>query len=134
MQANVGAKTPILEIKSVYKIFRRGKIDVVALKDLSCNFYPGEIAVIMGPSGCGKTTLINLIAGIDHVSSGQILIRGEDITRFATKDLDKYRQENIGIVFQFLNLIPQLSALENIMIPLLNNNYSLSERKSRANL
>src|SRR5271157_4829255 len=67
-------KTPSIIVQDAYKIYKRGKIDVVALRGLNCEFYPGEIAVIMGPSGCGKTTLLNMIGGLDRLSSGKILL------------------------------------------------------------
>jgi ABC-type lipoprotein export system ATPase subunit len=112
-------KASPIEIDSVYKIYKRGKIEVVALRGLSCKFYPGEITVIMGPSGCGKTTLLNLIGGLDRPDSGKIIINRENICNLTDKELEKYRRNKIGYVFQFMNLIPELSASENIGLPLL---------------
>ena len=113
---NLSQKEPIIVLNNVYKIYKRGEIDVVALKNISCSFYPGEISLIMGPSGSGKSTLLNLIAGIDKLNSGQIISNGTNIENLEIKELDQYREENIGFVFQFNNLIPQLTALENIEI------------------
>lgn len=105
-------------IDDAIKIYKRGKIEVVALRGLSCEFKAGEITVIMGPSGCGKTTLLNVIGGLDRLSSGRIIVNGTDIAQFNDKEMEKYRREKIGFVFQFLNLIPELTAEENILLPL----------------
>lgn len=105
-------------LDDLIKIYKRGKIEVVALRGLSCEFKAGEITVVMGPSGCGKTTLLNMIGGLDRVNSGKIIIDGFDIAQFSNKQLEEYRRHKVGIVFQFLNLIPELTAEENIYLPL----------------
>jgi len=120
-----------IQLDDIIKIYKRGKIEVVALRGLTCKFSKGEISVIMGPSGCGKTTLLNLIAGMDRPSAGKILINNENILDLSDRDLEKYRRYKIGYVFQFLNLIPVLSAYENIELPMLLVNKSRSGLKER---
>ena len=116
-------KPPKIRIDDTIKIYKRGKIEVVALRGLTCDFFPGEISVIMGPSGCGKSTLLNMLGGLDRVNSGKIWVadrKGQnyDITKLPDNELEKYRSQNVGFLFQFLNLIPELSAIENVMLPM----------------
>jgi putative ABC transport system ATP-binding protein len=112
------------------KIYKRGKIEVVALRGLNCNFHRGEITVIMGPSGCGKTTLLNMIGGLDRVNSGKIIVDGVDIAQLTDRELERYRRDKIGFLFQFLNLIPELTGEENITLPLeLAGNLSKEKRE-----
>ncbi|MHA1585055.1 MAG: ABC transporter ATP-binding protein [Promethearchaeota archaeon] len=112
-------KIPRIRVDDAIKIYKRGKIEVVALRGLSAEFYPGEIALIMGPSGSGKTTLLNSIGALDHLNSGKIIIDNQfDITQFTDNDLEKFRRDRIGFVFQTLNLIPELTAAENVLLPL----------------
>ena len=106
-----------IRIKNAFKIYKRGKIDVVALSGLTCDFYKGEIAVIMGPSGCGKTTLLNMIGGLDVLDSGQILIGDQNICQLSPKKIELYRRDRVGFVFQFSSLIPELTAIENVELP-----------------
>lgn len=108
----------LIQIDDAIKIYKRGKIEVVALRGLSCDFQAGEITVIMGPSGCGKTTLLNMIGGLDRLTSGKIIVNGEDIAQFTDKEIEHYRRKKVGFVFQFMNLIPELTAEENILLPL----------------
>ncbi len=107
---------PIVLLEKVYKIYKRGEIDVVAIKNVQCKIYPGEISLIMGPSGSGKSTLLNLIGGIDIASSGQIICDEIHLENMDVKDVERFRENNVGFVFQFNNLIPQLTAFENIQI------------------
>lgn len=122
-----------IEIDDCIKIYKRGKIEVVALRGLTCKFHPGEITVIMGPSGCGKTTLLNLIGGLDRPTSGKIIVDGKDICKLSEKEIEKYRRNKIGYVFQFMNLIPELDARENIALPMLLTGKSSQERNLRVN-
>ncbi len=108
----------LLQIDDAIKIYKRGKIEVVALRGLTCDFKAGEITVIMGPSGCGKTTLLNMIGGLDRLNSGKIIVNGEDIAQYTDNQVEQYRRKKIGFVFQFMNLIPELTAEENILLPL----------------
>ncbi|MHA1793841.1 MAG: ABC transporter ATP-binding protein [Promethearchaeota archaeon] len=112
-------KKPRIIIEDLIKIYKRGKIEVVALRGLSCKFYPGEICIIMGPSGCGKTTLLNLIGGLDVPSSGKIIVDDKNTCALSQKELETFRRNEIGYVFQFMNLIPELSAKENVSLPML---------------
>ena len=113
-----GESKPKITIDDAIKIYKRGKIEVVALRGLNCTFNKGEITVIMGPSGCGKTTLLNLIGGLDRLNSGNIIVDGQNICHLSDNELEKYRRNKVGFVFQFLNLIPELTAEENIILPL----------------
>ena len=92
---------------------------VVALQEVNLAVGGGEFVALMGPSGCGKTTLLNLVGGMDRPSSGQILVGGQDLTQFSDKVLTVYRRDRIGFVFQFFNLLPTLTVLENVALPLL---------------
>jgi len=116
--------------KDLVKVYKQGKIEVVALRGLKTTFYPG-ITCIMGPSGCGKTTLLNLIGGLDKATAGKILVGEFDITKLNDKELDKFRRENIGFVFQMFNLVPTLTGEENIDLPMILVGKPKSERKNR---
>lgn len=109
---------PLLEIKNLKKYYGKGDSQVKALDDVSFNVYKGEMLVLLGNSGCGKSTLLNLIGGMDSPTEGQVLLHGEDITRYKDKELTRYRKEKIGFVFQFYNLLPDLTALENVRLSL----------------
>ena len=91
---------------------------VEVLKGVDLKVKEGELVVVMGPSGCGKTTLLNLVAGIDHPNKGSVKVGGKDLTRMGEKQLGEYRKNNVGYVFQFFNLIPTLTALENVELAL----------------
>lgn len=105
-----------VEFKNVYKTYQSGDVKVEALKDVSFEINKGEICVIVGQSGAGKTTLLNILGGMDKLTSGELYLDGKDISRFNKKNLATYRRQDIGFVFQFYNLIPNLTALENIEI------------------
>ncbi len=124
-------KTPGIIIDDLFKIYKRGKIEVVALRGLSCEFQRGDLSVIMGPSGCGKTTLLNLIGGLDVPTSGKIIFERENISAKTEKELEIYRKTKVGYVFQFMNLIPELNAAENIGLPLLLTNVPIKIRAAR---
>ncbi len=104
----------LIRLESVSKLYRMGEVDVKALDNLSLSIPGGEFVVLLGPSGCGKTTALNLIGGLDRPTSGQVLIRGEDISQYDDRALTRYRRDSIGFVFQFFNLIPTLTAAENV--------------------
>lgn len=108
----------LLEIKNLKKYYGKGDSQVKALDDVSFNVYKGEMLVLLGNSGSGKSTLLNLIGGMDSPTEGQVLLHGEDITRYKDKELTRYRKEKIGFVFQFYNLLPDLTALENVRLSL----------------
>lgn len=104
----------LVEARNMTKSYQMGEVTVHALKDVSMKIYPNQVTVILGPSGCGKTTLLNQIGGIDTPTGGKLLIEGNEIQGLSQKQLTKYRQKSIGFVFQFFNLIPNLTARENI--------------------
>ncbi len=108
-------KEPLLiQLESVTKLYRMGEVDVNALDDLSLEIPAGEFVVLLGPSGCGKTTALNLIGGLDRPSSGRVVVQGQDISEYNEKELTRYRRDTVGFVFQFFNLIPTLTATENV--------------------
>ncbi len=104
----------IARLEKVRKVYQMGEIQIEALRELDLDIKRGEFLAVVGPSGSGKTTLLNLLGGIDSPSSGRIVIDGEDISRFSQKELTFFRREKIGFVFQFFNLIPTLTARENV--------------------
>jgi putative ABC transport system ATP-binding protein len=114
------------------KVYRRGKVEVPALRDVNFQVYSGEIVGIMGPSGSGKTTLLNLIGGLDKPTMGKIFVDGVDITSLGEDDLADYRLKKVGFVFQFYNLIPTLTALENVELPMALAGLPKNERRDRA--
>jgi putative ABC transport system ATP-binding protein len=103
-----------IEFKQISKEYRTGGISIHALKDASFSVEKGELAVILGASGAGKTTALNILGGMDTATSGQICVDGADITHYNKKQLTQYRRTDIGFVFQFYNLVPNLTALENV--------------------
>ena len=108
----------ILEIKDLKKYYGKGESQVKALDGISFDVYKGEMLVLLGNSGCGKSTLLNIIGGMDSPTEGQVLLNGEDITKYKDRELTKYRKEKIGFIFQFYNLLPDLTALENVKMSL----------------
>ena len=104
----------IIEFKDVKKHYQIGEVTIEALKGVNFSIKKGEFVVILGASGAGKSTILNLLGGMDTVSYGEILVQGENITKYKDKKLTQYRREKIGFVFQFYNLISNLTALENV--------------------
>jgi putative ABC transport system ATP-binding protein len=121
----------IIEIKDLKKVYSDSVIEVKAIDGVTLNFTEGEFTVIVGPSGSGKTTLLNLLGGLDKPSEGTIMINNTDITSLSTRKLTDFRMRNIGFVFQAYNLIPVLTAEENIEFVMNLQGKSKSERKSR---
>lgn len=111
-------KDKLLEIRNLKKYYGKGDSLVKALDDISFDVYKGEMLVLLGNSGCGKSTLLNIIGGMDSPTSGEVLLSGVDITKYKDKELTKYRKEKIGFIFQFYNLLPDLTALENVRMSL----------------
>ncbi|MBU3719611.1 MAG: ABC transporter ATP-binding protein [Burkholderiaceae bacterium] len=121
----------MIELRHVSKSYRRGDQRVPVLQDLSLKVRSGEFLALMGPSGSGKSTLLNLIAGIDRPDTGEIIIDGRDITRLTESELAGWRSTNVGFIFQFYNLIPVLTAFENVALPLQLISLSEADRKVR---
>ncbi|RJR30148.1 MAG: ABC transporter ATP-binding protein [Desulfobacteraceae bacterium] len=119
----------IVEIKDLSKSYRRGDQILPVLQGISLTIMEGEFLALMGPSGSGKSTLLNLIAGLDRADQGTILVAGTDITFLSQSELARWRAGNVGFIFQFYNLIPVLTAFENIELPLLLTGLSKRERR-----
>ena len=105
-------------LKDVRKIYKMGEVEIMAAAGIDFEIKKGEFAVVVGPSGAGKTTVLNILGGMDTATSGQVLVDGQDIATYSTKQLTAYRRDDIGFVFQFYNLIPNLTALENVELAL----------------
>jgi putative ABC transport system ATP-binding protein len=123
---------PMVELRKVGKTFYRGKEAVVVLKDLDLQVEEGAFEALMGPSGSGKSTLLNLIAGLDRPTKGDAVVAGANLTGMGDGELAKFRARHVGFIFQAYNLIPVLTALENVELPLLLHKLSSSERRKRA--
>src|SRR6266481_5806495 len=122
----------IIEAQDVWKIYRSGHIRVEALRGIDMAVEAGEMVAIMGPSGCGKTTLLNCLAGLDSVDEGNIFIQGDNLRDLTDNQRTAYRARHMGFVFQDFNLLPMLSAVENVELPMLVSNVSTRKARSRA--
>lgn len=125
---------PIVSIQHVSKAYHRGSQIVPVLEDISFEIAEGDYLALMGPSGSGKSTLLNLIAGIDAVDSGSITVEGVDITTLSETDLARWRATHVGFIFQFYNLIPVLSAFDNVELPLLLTGLSKQQRREHVEM
>jgi putative ABC transport system ATP-binding protein len=114
--SNRGEKEVVFSVRGISKIYHMGEVDVHALRNVDLDLYAGELAVLLGPSGSGKSTLLNILGGLDVPTSGLIEYRGEPLTAFDDTALTRYRREHVGFVFQFYNLIPSLTARENVAL------------------
>jgi putative ABC transport system ATP-binding protein len=121
-----------VSIDNVRKIYRRGAEEILVLNGLTLDVADGEFVALMGPSGSGKTTLLNLVAGIDKPTSGRVEVGGTQVSALSEAQLARWRSRNVGFIFQFYNLIPVLTALENVELPLLLTNLTGRERRERA--
>ncbi len=124
----------IVQVKNVTKVYKRDTLEIPVLQNISLEVAEGEFLALMGPSGSGKTTLLNLISGIDLPTKGSIIVAGTDIATLNESALAKWRSRNIGFVFQFYNLMPVLTAYENVELPLLLTNLSKKEKKERVEM
>ncbi|WP_346938646.1 ABC transporter ATP-binding protein [Clostridium sp.] len=122
----------MINIKNISKIYNIGSEKLTVLDDVSLNIEKGEFVAIVGASGSGKSTLMNMIGGLDRPSRGEVIIEGEDISKFKDKKMSKFRNEKIGFVFQSFNLDTTLTALENVMMPLMIAGVSDKEMKGKA--
>jgi putative ABC transport system ATP-binding protein len=119
----------MIEVKNVSKSYRRDTIEVPVLSNITISVPEGEFLALMGPSGSGKTTLLNLIAGIDRPNAGSVVVNGTNIATLNESDLARWRSHNVGFIFQFYNLLPVLTAFENVELPLLLTSLSKKERR-----
>jgi putative ABC transport system ATP-binding protein len=122
----------VIHVEDLVKTYRLGKVSIPALRGISFDVKRGEFLVVMGPSGSGKTTLLNLLGAIDKPTSGRIFIDGKDVTALGEGELTKLRRHKIGFIFQFYNLIPALTALENVELPMLTAGVSRKDASKRA--
>jgi len=127
--ANTATQAKVVQVRNVSKIFKRDAFEVKALEEVSIEIAGGEFLALMGPSGSGKTTLLNMIAAIDRPTSGELLVLGENIFRFSDGQSARWRNEHIGYVFQTFNLIPVLTAFENVELPLLLTKLNAQQRR-----
>nr|HMQ56584.1 ATP-binding cassette domain-containing protein [Anaerolineae bacterium] len=124
---------PIIQVKNVVKKFKVGSDEVTILKGISFDVHPGEFVSIVGPSGNGKSTLLNMITGIDRPSGGDISVTGRDVNKMSENQLAGWRGENLGIIFQFFQMLPALSLVQNVILPMdFAGKYSVKERRERA--
>src|ERR1700690_2473576 len=126
---HTAVQTKVVQVRNVSKIFKCDAFEVKALDDVSIEIAAGEFMALMGPSGSGKTTLLNMIAAIDRPTAGELLVLGQNIFRFSDSQSAKWRNEHIGYVFQTFNLIPVLTAFENVEMPLLLTKLNSQQRK-----
>src|SRR4030065_2522040 len=130
----MASRPVIVEIKNLFKSYRLGNQILPVLNDINLDIDEGEFLALMGPSGSGKTTLLNLIAGINKADSGTIIVGGVEITSLSETELAGWRAYNVGFIFQFYNLIPVLTAYENVELPLLLTNLSKKERREHVEI
>ena len=123
--------TPVISLRNVVKRYKRERNFVPVLEGIDIEIPAGDYVALMGPSGSGKTTLLNLIGGLDLADSGDVVVAGTDLTRLSDRQLSRWRARHIGVVFQSNNLLPGLSAAENVELPLLLTQHSRAERKWR---
>jgi putative ABC transport system ATP-binding protein len=119
----------IVQIRELTKLYSQGEIQVTALDRITLDIAAGEFLALMGPSGSGKSTLLHIIAGVDRPTSGQCLVQGVDVTKLNESQLADWRNHNVGFIFQTFNLIPVLTAAENVELPLLLTRLSRSQRR-----
>jgi putative ABC transport system ATP-binding protein len=130
--SNGSERPALIEVQNVSKSYRRDTLEIPVLRNISLTVAEGEFVAFMGPSGSGKTTLLNLIAGIDKPTEGKILVAGTDLAELSESELAVWRSRNVGFIFQFYNLIPVLTAVENVELPLLLTPLSKNERRGHA--
>ncbi|HLI72311.1 MAG TPA: ABC transporter ATP-binding protein [Acidimicrobiales bacterium] len=128
-----GAKQALVEMRGVEKIYRTGKLEFAALRGVDLVIGPGEMVAVVGPSGSGKTTILNMITGIDRPTAGEVIVAGAHLNSMSEEQMARWRGETVGIVFQFFQLLPTLTALENAALPMdFVRRWKPSERWERA--
>ena len=123
---------PMIVAKAIHKTFRTGKVEVHALRGVDLTVDTGEMVAIMGPSGCGKTTLLNCLSGLDEFDSGEVFIEGTDLRAMSDRKRTAYRAQRMGFIFQTYNLLPVITAVENVELPLLVSNIAPAAARSQA--
>jgi putative ABC transport system ATP-binding protein len=123
-------KASSVVVQSITKTYRRGRRQITALEDVSFDMSQGELALLVGPSGSGKTTLLNVIAALDRPDRGKVIVGGSEITNLSRSAAARYRNERVGFIFQSYNLLPQLTAFENVLLPMLPKR-QLDQRRAR---
>lgn len=132
-QNNLSDQTPFIRMQGITKVFKSGAGEFTALDHINLDFYRGEFVCIVGKSGSGKSTLANMITGIDHPTSGEIIVEGQVTNRMNESEMSIWRGNNLGIVFQFYQLLPMLTLLENVILPMdFCDRYDVGEREARA--
>ncbi len=129
--AENSSEPSIVQIKELSKIYRQGEINVTALNRISLSIARREFLTLMGPSGSGKSTLLHIIAGIDRPTSGRCIVQGVEVTQLSESELADWRNQNVGFVFQTFNLLPVLTAFENVELPLLLTRLTSKQRKKQ---
>ncbi|MDP6888791.1 MAG: ABC transporter ATP-binding protein [Candidatus Thalassarchaeaceae archaeon] len=124
--------TTVLEARELWKVYETGTNRVEALRKVSVSLQPGEMVAVMGPSGCGKTTLLNCLSGLDEISAGEVLVHNRALSQMSDYDLTALRGSQLGFIFQSFNLLPVLTAVENVELPLLMAGMSPGEARIRA--
>jgi putative ABC transport system ATP-binding protein len=132
MKAEDDVGNPAAQLENVSKVYETAAARVVALEQMSWQIGRGEAVALMGPSGCGKTTVLNLLGGMDRPTGGAIWVDGNNVATMSERQLEHYRLRKVGFVFQFFNLIPSLSAIENLELPMLIAGLPEDQRRSRA--
>jgi len=122
----------LVEVRDLAKVYRQGHRDIHALAGVSFDVRPGEWVAIVGPSGCGKSTLLNLLAGIDRPTAGWLRVAGRELNKLSEEELARWRRDHIGIVFQFFQLMPTLTAIENVELPLVLARHPRPRQRARA--
>ncbi|MDH3307422.1 MAG: ABC transporter ATP-binding protein [Acidimicrobiia bacterium] len=116
--AETGVTGPVIQLRGVEKVFATGRVEYPALRGVDIAVNPGELVAVVGPSGSGKSTILNIITGIDRPTSGRVIVTGRNLNDLTEEELAVWRGEHVGIVFQFFQLLPTLTAAENVMLPL----------------
>jgi len=131
--AVVGVAEPVIRLRGVEKVFRTGRLEYPALRGVDLEVAPGELVAVVGPSGSGKSTILNIITGIDRPTAGDVTVTGRNLVDLSEEELAAWRGDHVGIVFQFFQLLPTLTAVENVMLPLdFARTGTVAERSERA--